>query len=234
MALPKLATAKYELTLPSTGQKVEFRPFLVKEEKMLMLAQQEGSQQSLIRAVQDLIDACTFGKLNSKKLPTFDIEYVFLQLRCKSIGEKTTVTIICPDDDETKVNIDINLSEVKCIKEENHTNNIKISDDVGVIFDYPEINKIMKATGSKNDATATFEVIKSCVNQVYDADNVYTRNDMEDKELDEFIESMSHDQFMKVQSFFDTMPKVKHKITVKNPKTEVESDLVLEGLQDFF
>ena len=234
MALPKLATAKYELTLPSTGQKVEFRPFLVKEEKMLMLAQQEGSQQSLIRAVQDLIDACTFGKLNSKKLPTFDIEYVFLQLRCKSIGEKTTVTITCPDDDETKVNIDINLSEVKCIKEENHTNNIKISDDVGVIFDYPEINKIMKATGSKNDATATFEVIKSCVNQVYDADNVYTRNDMEDKELDEFIESMSHDQFMKVQSFFDTMPKVKHKITVKNPKTEVESDLVLEGLQDFF
>ena len=124
MALPKLATAKYELTLPSTGQKVEFRPFLVKEEKMLMLAQQEGSQQSLIRAVQDLIDACTFGKLNSKKLPTFDIEYVFLQLRCKSIGEKTTVTITCPDDDETKVNIDINLSEVKCIKEENHTNNI--------------------------------------------------------------------------------------------------------------
>ena len=160
MALPKLATAKYELTLPSTGQKVEFRPFLVKEEKMLMLAQQEGSQQSLIRAVQDLIDACTFGKLNSKKLPTFDIEYVFLQLRCKSIGEKTTVTITCPDDDETKVNIDINLSEVKCIKEENHTNNIKISDDVGVIFDYPEISKIMKATGSKNDATAPFEVIK--------------------------------------------------------------------------
>ena len=234
MALPKLATAKYELTLPSTGQKVEFRPFLVKEEKMLMLAQQEGSQQSLIRAVQDLIDTCTFGKLDSKKLPTFDIEYVFLQLRCKSIGEKTTVTITCPDDDETRVNIDINLSEVKCIKEENHTNNIKISDDVGVIFDYPEISKIMKATGSKNDATATFEVIKSCVNQVYDADNVYTRNDMEDKELDEFIESMSHDQFMKVQSFFDTMPKVKHKITVKNPKTEVESDLVLEGLQDFF
>tara|TARA_R100000742_G_C4270784_1_gene89546 strand:+ start:755 stop:1459 length:705 start_codon:yes stop_codon:yes gene_type:complete len=234
MALPKLATAKYELTLPSTGQKVEFRPFLVKEEKMLMLAQQEGSQQSLIRAVQDLIDACTFGKLDSKKLPTFDIEYVFLQIRCKSIGETTAVTVICPDDEETKVKVDVNLSEVQCIKDKDHTNNIKISDDVGIVFDYPEISKVVKITDGKNDAVATFNVIKSCVNQIYDAENVYTKNDMEEKELDDFIESMSHEQFVKVQSFFETMPKVKHKITVKNPKTEVESDLTLEGLQDFF
>ena len=234
MALPKLATAKYELTLPSTGQKVEFRPFLVKEEKMLMLAQQEGSQQSLIRAVQDLIDACTFGKLDSKKLPTFDIEYVFLQIRCKSIGETATVTVICPDDEETKVKVDVNLSEVQCVKDKDHTNDIKISDDVGIIFDYPEISKVVKITSGKNDAVATFDVIKTCVNQIYDATNVYTKNDMEDKDLDDFIESMSHEQFMKVQSFFETMPKVKHKITVKNPKTEVESDLTLEGLQDFF
>ena len=234
MALPKLATAKYELTLPSTGQKVEFRPFLVKEEKMLMLAQQEGSQQSLIRAVQDLIDACTFGKLDSKKLPTFDIEYVFLQIRCKSIGETATVTVICPDDEETKVKIDVNLSEVQCVKDKDHTNDIKISDDVGIIFDYPEISKVVKITSGKNDATATFDVIKTCVNQIYDTTNVYTRNDIEDKDLDDFIESMSHEQFMKVQSFFETMPKVKHKITVKNPKTEVVSDLTLEGLQDFF
>ena len=234
MALPKLATAKYELTLPSTGQKVEFRPFLVKEEKMLMLAQQEGSQQSLIRAVQDLIDACTFGKLDSKKLPTFDIEYVFLQIRCKSIGETATVTVICPDDEETKVKVDVNLSEVQCVKDKDHTNDIKISDDVGIIFDYPEISKVVKITSGKNDAVATFDVIKTCVNQIYDTTNVYTRNDIEDKDLDDFIESMSHEQFMKVQSFFETMPKVKHKITVKNPKTEVESDLVLEGLQDFF
>ena len=234
MALPKLATAKYELTLPSTGQKVEFRPFLVKEEKMLMLAQQEGSQQSLIRAVQDLIDACTFGKLDSKKLPTFDIEYVFLQIRCKSIGETATVTVICPDDEETKVKVDVNLSEVQCVKDKNHTNDIKISDDVGIIFDYPEISKVVKITSGKNDATATFDVIKTCVNQIYDTTNVYTRNDIEDKDLDDFIESMSHEQFMKVQSFFETMPKVKHKITVKNPKTEVVSDLTLEGLQDFF
>ena len=233
MALPKLATAKYELTLPSTGQKVEFRPFLVKEEKMLMLAQQEGSQQSLIRAVQDLIDACTFGKLDSKKLPTFDIEYVFLQIRCKSIGETATVTVICPDDEETKVKVDVNLSEVQCVKDKNHTNDIKISDDVGIIFDYPEISKVVKITSGKNDAAATFDVIKTCVNQIYDTTNVYTRNDMEDKDLDDFIESMSHEQFMKVQSFFETMPKVKHKITVKNPKTEVVSDLTLEGLQDF-
>ena len=119
MALPKLATAKYELILPSTGQKVEFRPFLVKEEKVLMLAQQEGSDASLIRAIQDIVDVCTFNKLNSKKLPTFDLEYVFLQLRCKSIGETANITVTCPDDMETKVSVDINLSEVKCEKEEN-------------------------------------------------------------------------------------------------------------------
>jgi|TARA_B100001778_G_scaffold64559_1_gene50531 hypothetical protein len=233
MALPKLATAKYELTLPSTNQKVEFRPFLVKEEKMLMLAQQDGGQASLIRAIQDIVDVCTFNKLDSKKLPTFDLEYVFLQLRCKSIGETANITVTCPDDMETKVSVDVNLSEVKCEKEENHTNNIKINDSVGVIFDYPKMNNVAKLD-MKNDATATFGIIKSCISQIYDAENVYTKNDMEEKELDEFIESMSHDQFLKIQEFFNTMPKVKHKITVKNPKTEVESDLVLEGIQDFF
>mgnify|MGYP001300663479 FL=1 len=233
MALPKLATAKYELTLPSTNQKVEFRPFLVKEEKMLMLAQQDGGQASLIRAIQDIVDVCTFNKLDSKKLPTFDLEYVFLQLRCKSIGETANITVTCPDDMETKVSVDVNLSEVKCEKEENHTNDIKINDSVGVIFDYPKMNNVAKLD-MKNDATATFGIIKSCINQIYDAENVYTKNDMEEKELDEFIESMSHDQFLKIQEFFNTMPKVKHKITVKNPKTEVESDLVLEGIQDFF
>ena len=124
MALPKLATAKYELTLPSTGQKVEFRPFLVKEEKMLMLAQQEGTDVSLIRAIQDIVDVCTFNKLDSKKLPTFDLEYVFLQLRCKSIGETANISVTCPDDMETKVSVDVNLSEVKCKKEENHKGHI--------------------------------------------------------------------------------------------------------------
>ena len=166
MALPKLATAKYELTLPSTGQKVEFRPFLVKEEKMLMLAQQEGSDASLIRAIQDIVDVCTFNKLDSKKLPTFDLEYVFLQLRCKSIGETANITVTCPDDMETKVSVNVNLSEVKCEKEENHTNDIKISDSIGIIFDYPKMNNIVKLD-MKNDAAATFGIIKSCVNQVY-------------------------------------------------------------------
>ena len=130
--------------------------------------------------------------------------------------------------------VDVNLSEVQCVKDKDHTNDIKISDDVGIIFDYPEISKVVKITSGKNDAVATFDVIKTCVNQIYDTTNVYTRNDIEDKDLDDFIESMSHEQFMKVQSFFETMPKVKHKITVKNPKTEVVSDLTLEGLQDFF
>ena len=233
MALPKLASAKYELTLPSTGEKIEFRPFLVKEEKVLMLAQQEGSNASLIRAVQDIISSCTFNKLDPKKLPTFDIEYVFLQLRSKSVGEVATITVLCPDDEETKVKVDVNLSEIQCVTEEGHNNKIEITDGVGIIFDYPKIDNVLKADKG-NDATATFEVIKSCVNQIYDATNVFTRNDIEEKDLDEFIESMTHEQFLKVQSFFETMPKVKHKIMVKNPKTGVESELLLEGLNDFF
>lgn len=233
MALPKLASAKYELTLPSTGEKVEFRPFLVKEEKALMLAQQENNQSAMVRAVEDIISACTFDKLKPKELPIFDIEYVFLKLRSKSIGEISKLTVKCPDDNETEVEVEVNLSEVECHKEVGHNNNIKITDDIGVVLNYPNVDSI-KSLDNSDETGATFDVISSCISQIYDADNVYARNDMDKKELDEFIESMSHDQFEKIQDFFATMPKVKHSVKIKNPKTGVDSEIVLEGLSDFF
>lgn len=233
MALPKLASAKYELTLPSTGQKVEYRPFLVKEEKALMLAQQAGTQADMIRAVQDIVASCTFDALKPKELPIFDIEYVFIQLRSKSVGEKTEVTVVCPDDGETRASLEINLSEIECIKGEGHDTKIKLTDSIGLVMDYPKID-MMKQLDTDNETAATFEVIKNCISQIYDENNVYVRNDMEDKELEDFIESMTHEQFEKVNQFFASMPRVKKTVKVKNPKTGVESDVVLQGMSDFF
>ena len=232
MALPQLASAKYELTLPSTGEKVEYRPFLVKEEKILMIAQSTGEQKDILLAVEQIIDTCTFGKLNVKTLPMFDLEYVFLQLRSKSVGAETEVQVTCPDDRETKVPVKINLEEIQCIKEVGHDNNIKLTDTIGVVMDYPRVTSIQFM--QDNDAQTAFDIIKDCVRQIYDLENVYDKQDMDSKELDEFLESMSHDQFEKIQEFFNTMPKVKHTVKVKNPNTGVESDVVLEGLSSFF
>lgn len=232
MALPKLASAKYELTLPSTGDKVEFRPFLVKEEKTLMMAQQAGDSASLVRAVEDIVDSCTFGKLDVKKLPFFDIEYIFIQLRGKSVGEKSTITVVAPDDGETKVTIDVNLSEIKCVRNEKHNNKIELTDNIGVMMDYPKMATFMNV--GEDETKAAFDIIKSSIGSIYDAENVYSRSDMDDKELDEFIESMDHNQFQKLQSFFDTMPRVKHEVEVKNPNTGKTSKVVLQGLQSFF
>lgn len=233
MALPKLASAKFELTLPSTGEKIEYRPFLVKEEKALMIAQQSNKTEDIMRVVQDVIQACTFDKVDGKSLPTFDLEYVFLQLRAKSVGETVELSITCPDDNETKVKVSVNLEDVQCHKEVAHDTNIRLTDEIGLIMDYPKVDTVAKVD-MKNEIESTFAVIKSCVRQVYDSNNVYEKVDMDPADLDEFIESMSHEQFQKVQTFFDTMPKVKHLVKVKNPKTGVESEVVLQGMQDFF
>ena len=233
MALPKLASAKFELTLPSTGEKIEYRPFLVKEEKALMIAQQSNKTEDMMRVVQDVIQACTFDKVDGKNLPTFDLEYVFLQLRAKSVGETVELSVTCPDDNETKVKVSVNLEDVQCHKEVAHDTNIRLTDEIGLIMDYPKVDTVAKVD-MDNEVESTFAVIKSCVRQVYDSNNVYEKVDMDPADLDEFIESMSHEQFQKVQTFFDTMPKVKHLVKVKNPKTGVESEVVLQGMQDFF
>ena len=233
MALPKLASAKFELTLPSTGEKVEYRPFLVKEEKALMIAQSTGKQDDIMRAVKDVITSCTFEKVDASKLPIFDLEYIFINLRAKSVGEIVKLMITCPDDNETQVPVDVDLTKIECHKEVGHDTNIRLTDEIGLIMDYPKVNAVTELD-LENEMESTFAVIKSCVRQVYDSNNVYEKVDMDKEDLNDFIESMSHDQFDKVQEFFNTMPKVKHMVKVKNPKTGVDGEVVLQGMADFF
>ena len=233
MALPKLASAKFELTLPSTGEKVEYRPFLVKEEKALMIAQQSGKSEDIMRAVKDVITSCTFEKVDAEKLPIFDLEYIFINLRAKSVGEIVKLMVTCPDDNTTKVQVDVDLTKIECHKEVGHDTNIRLTDEIGLVMDYPRVSSVTELD-LDNEMESTFEVIKSCVRQVYDSNNVYEKVDMDKNDLDEFIESMTHDQFERVQEFFNTMPKVRHMIKVKNPKTGVDGEVVLEGMQSFF
>ena len=233
MALPKLASAKFELTLPSTGEKVEYRPFLVKEEKALMIAQQTGKSEDIMRAVKDVITSCTFEKVDAEKLPIFDLEYIFINLRAKSVGEIVKLMVTCPDDNTTKVQVDVDLTKIECHKEVGHDTNIRLTDEIGLVMDYPRVSSVTELD-LDNEMESTFEVIKSCIRQVYDSNNVYEKVDMDKNDLDEFIESMTHDQFERVQEFFNTMPKVRHMIKVKNPKTGVDGEVVLEGMQSFF
>ena len=232
MALPQLNSVKYELTLPSTGEKVEYRPFLVREEKALMIAQQSGVEADMLRAVENIIEDCTFGKVKKGEHPFFDIEYVFLQLRAKSVGETVDVSVTCPDDGKTKVSVKIKLDEVQCVRDIEHKEKFELTDTVGIIMSHPKV-KDLALIDSKNPET-TFDLIESCVHQIYDAENVYEKNDMNKKDLKEFIESMTHDQFQDINSFFETMPKVKHSVKVKNPNTGVEGEVVLEGMANFF
>ena len=233
MALPKLATAKYELILPSTGKTIEYRPFLVKEEKILLVAQSTGEDADMLRAVEQIIENCTFGELKPNLQPFFDIEYVFIKLRAKSIGEVATVKLLMPDDGETQVDVDINLDEVECVRDVSHNALIQLTDDIGLTLDYPRVEAIAKIS-DLSEGEAGFAIVKDCISQIHDAENVYAKSDMDSKELDEFIDSLTHSQFEKVQEFFDTMPKVKHLVKVKNPNTGVVNEIVVEGMQNFF
>ena len=233
MALPKLNTPSYEMEVPSTGTKVKYRPFLVKEQKVLMVAQETGSQKDMARAMCDIIRNCTDGFIKDpEKHPTFDIEYMFLQLRSKSVGDEVELSVLCPDDGVTRVPVKLNLSDVKLEKFDGHTNEIMITDTIGMKFKYPSMMDISKYTGGDmKNVDLTFGVIRDCLVHIFDDNQVY--EDMDKKELDEFIESMNTEQFQKVQEFFDTMPKLRHTVKVKNPKTDVESDVTMEGMQNF-
>ena len=232
MSLPILEAPKYELTLPSTGETIEYRPFLVKEEKLLLLAQESQDEKEVLKAVETIIEECCFKKVDSKKMPTFDLEYVFVKLRSKSIGEVSEIKVKCPDDGKTEVTLEIDLNEVECVKKPEHTNDIQLTDDIGIIMNYPKISNVTNI--SVENTANVFEIIKGCISQIYDQENVHEKNDITSKELDQFVNSMSHNQFMKIQEFFDTAPKVQYRTKVKNPKTKVTSDLVIEGLQNFF
>ena len=236
MALPKLTTPTYELEVPSTDEKIKYRPFLVKEEKILLMAMESGKNEDIINAVKQIVSECTFGKLNLGTMPMFDIEYIFLNIRSKSVGEISTLNLLCPDDKKTYAPVDVNLTEVQVQVGDDHTNKIELTDDMGLIMTYPTIDSFTESGIQTINATNMLDVIGKCILQIYEqkGEKVYEAKDQTKKELSEFIESMNTSQFKKVQQFFDTMPRLKHEITIKNPKTKKESKITLNGLNDFF
>jgi len=236
MALPKLNTPTYELEVPSTDEKIKYRPFLVKEEKILLMALESGKNEDIIRSIKDIVSECTFGKLDLGSLPMFDIEYIFLNIRAKSVGEISKLRVLAPDDKKTYIETEVNLTEVQVQVGDDHTNKIELTDDMGMIMTYPTIDSF-NDTGIQNvNASNMLDVIASCVLQIYEknGEKVYQAKDQTKKELIEFIEQLNTKQFKKLQKFFDTMPRLKHTIKVKNPKTKKSSDITLSGLNDFF
>jgi hypothetical protein len=236
MALPKLNTPTYELEVPSTDEKIKYRPFLVKEEKILMIAMESKDNAQIVNAVKDIVSECTFNKLDISSMPMFDIEYIFLNIRAKSVGEISKLKLLCPDDKKTYADVELDLTEVEVQVGNDHTNKIELTDSMGMIMTYPTIDSFQDS-GIKNiNAENMLEVISSCVLQIYEnnGEKVYQAKDQTKKELTEFIESMNTNQFKQVQAFFDTMPKLKHTVKVKNPKTKKSSDVTLNGLNDFF
>ena len=240
MPLPKIATPSYELELPSTGQTITYRPFLVKEEKLLVIALESEDTKQITNAIKAVIRACILSKgIKVEALPTFDIEYLFLNIRGKSVGEDLDVKLICPDDNETEVDITISLDDIQIQKPEGHSNQIKLDNNLMMELKYPSLNEFIKNNfdpndTSKNPMDQSFDLIGSCINKIYNQDEVWVAADCSKKEINDFLDSMNSNQFKEVEKFFETMPKLSHTVKVKNPKTKVESDVVLEGLASFF
>ena len=231
MALPQLNTPTYELEVPSTGVKISYRPFLIKEQKVLMIAQEQGGERALLKAVGNIIKDCTMGTIeNPEDLPTFDMEYLFLKIRGKSVGDKVELNLLCPDDEKTRVLTEIDLNEIKIEKGES-TNTIQLSDEIGITMKYPTVKDLINFGNEKSTVKMTFDIVQSCTVNIFDANDVY--EDFSRQELQDFFDQLNTEQFDKIQNFFDEMPKLRHTIKVKNPNTGVESDIVLEGLQSF-
>ena len=236
MALPKLTTPTYELEVPSTDEKIKYRPFLVKEEKILLIAMESGEQESIVTAIKDIVTECTFGKIDLGGMPMFDVEYIFLQIRSKSVGEISTLRLLCPDDKETYANVDVDLSKVAVHVDKGHNPKIELTEEMGMIMTYPTIDSLTDLGAMDINTSNMLDVIASCVLQIYDkkGEEVFDAKDQTKQELIEFVEQLNTKQFEEVQKFFDTMPKLKHIIEVENPKTKVKSEIVLQGLNDFF
>jgi len=232
MALPKLETKTYTLTLPSTGEDIKYRPFLVKEQKILLMANDSKNDTEVADAMSQLISSCTFGKINPKTCPMFDAEYIFLKLRAKSVGEKAEIQVTCPDDKKTKVNIMINLEDIECNMTENHTNTIEITDTIKIVFNYPLISSF-KDMKESNQTESMFNIIYDCIGEIHFDGQIYNKKDMSKDELTEFIDSMTTEQFQDISEFFNSMPKLRYPVEVTNPNTKVKSEIVLEGLQTF-
>jgi len=238
MPLPKIATPTYELELPSTGQSIDYRPFLVKEEKLLVLALETEDTKQITTAIKNVLKNCVLTKgIRVDQLPTFDIEFLFLNIRGKSVGEEIEVNIVCPDDEETQVPVTINLDDIGIQKNDTHSNQIKLDKDLMMELKYPSLEQFIKNNFDFDDANAmdqSFDLIAACIDKIYTADEVWAVADCTKKEVKEFLEQMNSSQFKEIEKFFETMPKLSHTVKVTNPKTKVKSDVVLEGLASFF
>ena len=240
MPLPKIATPSYELELPSTGKTIQYRPFLVKEEKLLVIALESEDTKQITNAIKAVIKSCVLTKgVKVEALPTFDIEFLFLNIRGKSVGENIDLKLVCPDDEKTEVSVSINLDDIKVQKPEGHSKQIKLDDNLMMELKYPSLNEFIKNNfdpndKSKNPMDQSFDLIGSCIDKIYNEDEVWVADDCSKKEINEFLDSMNSNQFKEVEKFFETMPKLSHTVKVYNPTTKVESDVVLEGLASFF
>ena len=237
MPLPKISTPTYELVLPSSGRKIKYRPFLVKEEKILIIALESQDQKQIANSIKSILSNCILTRgTKVEKLSTFDIEYLFLNVRGKSVGEQIEVMVTCPDDEKTQVPMSINIDSIKVEKSKDHKTDIKLDDQYTLKMRYPSLNEFIKTNFSVDTMKVddTFDLIASCIDQIYSEEESWTQEDCTKKEMVEFLEQLNSSQFKEIETFFETMPKLSHKVNVKNPNTGVESEVVLEGLASFF
>jgi hypothetical protein len=236
MSLPKINSPLYELVIPSTEKKIKYRPFTVKEEKLLLLALEDQNPNEVTDAIIQVINNCVQTKIDINNLSTFDVEYMFLNIRAKSVGEELEFSVTCPDDGETQVEVIINIDDIKVIKDESHTDTIDLENGYFIKMKYPNVKYITENSGKeeKNTVDSTFDYAVDCIEQIYNDEEVWESANSTRKEMVEFVEDLNSKQYQKLQNFFSTMPKLKHVVKVFNPKTKVESDLTIEGLANFF
>ena len=239
MSLPKLNAPEYRLRVPSTDEEVTYRPFLVKEEKLLLIAQETGTDKATYDAIKQIINSCCSNDLNIETMPLFDLEYIFLNIRAKSVGEIVKIKVKCPDDGETEVDVEIDLTKINVQMDKTHDARIKLSEDpnIGILMSYPTIDTVGKGAPKKegsNNAKILFDMISNCMYQIWQGEETFDCMDYSHKEKMIFLESLSHKQFEKIQIFFESMPTIKHDIEVDNPKTGIKSTVTLSGLNDFF
>ena len=238
MPLPKINTPTYDLTLPSTGKKIKYRPFLVKEEKILIMALETEDISQITNAIVEILNDCILTKgVTVTKLATFDIEYLFLNVRAKSVGETVEVNVVCPDDNKTSVQMEINLDSIKVQKTRGHKNIVKLDDQYSMKLKYPSLDEFIDSnfeSSEESDVDKSLNMITSCIEMIYDKEESWDASDSTQQELEEFVEQLNSKQFKLIENFFETMPKLSHKVKVINPTTEVESEVVLEGLASFF
>ena len=240
MPLPKISTPTYELELPSSGETIEYRPFLVREEKLLVLAMESEDTKSITRAIKEVLKSCIKTKIKVEALPTFDIEYLFLNIRGKSVGEEVEVTVTCPDDNKTEVEISIPIDEIQIEKSKDHNDTIKLDDELTMKMKYPSLDQFIQtnfdldAAKGASQLEQSFDLIAACIDTFYSDEEAWPASESSKKELNEFLEQLSSSQFQEIEQFFETMPKLVHEVSITNPKTKKKSTVTLEGLSSFF